>query len=569
MAKKYVDDVAKILCEHVNIIDVVGQRVSLKKTGKNHKGLCPFHAEKTASFIVSEERQSYHCFGCGVGGNSLNFVMESENLDFLTALESLAERYNFDLNPYRNKDALPLRRDLKTFYELNRRAALGYYANLKEDKKARDYLLKRGLSEKTLIHFGLGYAKEGWHNLYNEIGKQLPEDVRKESGLFGEGARGPYDRFRDRIIFPIVDLRRRVIGFGARTMDPQGIPKYLNSSDTPVFNKSLHLYGLNHAKDYRGSEKVIFLVEGYMDVISLYDKGIGNAVASLGTAFTQEQAKLLQGYCSELVILYDGDRAGIEATKRALEILDGFSMLVKVVTLPTAMDPDDYIKTYGKDGFLEFIKKNALESIEYRLRERESQYDLKTIHGKKAYLEDIALLLGKIDTYSQQDLYLRYVSSRLDISPDELRKDLAVVKKEPLKQNVRNTFDEAPGILMALLLQKPLLAKKINSHRWYTLLDDSWKEVISFLLKEEKFDLEKAADVFSLDQLTYMEKCKNMKLTDTDCKHWEDFFRYLLAKQMDSRVRNLQNDPEGSALEEIMLLQKMRIEIMAKERGGR
>ncbi|NLY36450.1 MAG: DNA primase [Tissierellia bacterium] len=569
MAKKYVDDIARILCEHVDIIDVVGQRVALKKTGKNHKGLCPFHAEKTPSFIVSEERQSYRCFGCGAGGNSLNFVMESENLDFLTAIETLAERYHFDLNPYKNKQSGPVRRDLKTFYELNRKAALRYYANLKENNDAREYLLGRGLSEKTLVHYGLGYAKDGWHHLYDEIGKELPEDIRKESGLFGEGARGPYDRFRDRIIFPIIDLRRRVIGFGARTMDPEGIPKYLNSSDTPVFNKSFHLYGLNQAKDFRGTDKIILLVEGYMDVISLYDKGIGNAVASLGTAFTQEQAKLLERYCSELIILYDGDTAGIDATKRALEILDGFAMLVRVVTLPQSMDPDDYIKAHGKEGFLQFIEENALESIEYRLREREAHHDLKTIHGKKAYLEDIGVILGKIDKYSQQDLYLRYVSNRLNIDPEELRKDLEVVKKEPLRQSARNTFDEAPGILMALLVQKPSLAQKINSHRWYSLLEESWKEVVEFLLKEEQFVLEKAADCFSLDQLTYMEKCKNMELSDTDSKHWEDFFRYLLAKQLDSRVRNLQNDPEGSALEEIMLLQKMRIEIMAKERGGR
>ncbi len=244
-------------------------------------------------------------------------------------------------------------------------------------------------------------------------------------------------------------------------------------------------------------------------------------------------------------------------------------MLVRVVTLPQSMDPDDYIKAHGKEGFLQFIEENALESIEYRLREREAHHDLKTIHGKKAYLEDIGVILGKIDKYSQQDLYLRYVSNRLNIDPEELRKDLEVVKKEPLRQSARNTFDEAPGILMALLVQKPSLAQKINSHRWYSLLEESWKEVVEFLLKEEQFVLEKAADCFSLDQLTYMEKCKNMELSDTDSKHWEDFFRYLLAKQLDSRVRNLQNDPEGSALEEIMLLQKMRIEIMAKERGGR
>lgn len=568
MGKKYVDGIAKILCENINILDVVGERVPLKKTGKNYKGLCPFHSEKTASFIVSEERQSYRCFGCGASGNSISFIMENENLDFLTAIETLAERYSFDLTPYKNKNTGPVRRNLDTFYELNRLAALRYYSNLKENKRARNYLLDRGLSEKTLVHFGLGYAEDGWQNLYDEIGKNLSEQVRKESGLFGEGARGPYDRFRGRIIFPIVDLRRRVIGFGARSLDPEGIPKYLNSTDTPVFNKSFHLYGLNHAKDYRGEEKIIFLVEGYMDVISLYDKGVKNSVASLGTAFTQEQAKLLDRYCSELVILYDGDTAGIEATKRALEVLDDFPMLVKVVTLPSEMDPDDYIQKYGKEGFLEFIDKNALESIEYRIRELENNHDLETIHGKKAYLEEISLLLSRIKKYSEQDLYLRYVARRLGIDPKELRKDLKVVKEEPQKPSARKTFEEAPGILMALILQKPWLARKIHSHKWFSLLEDSWQEVILFMLKEEQFDLNKAADIFSLDQLNYMEKCKNIKLSKTDNKYWEDFFRYLLANQLDSRVKKLQSNPDDSALEEIMLLQKMRIEILTKESGG-
>lgn len=569
MGKKYVDDIARILCDQINIVDVIGHRVTLKKTGKNYKGLCPFHSEKTPSFIVSEERQSYRCFGCGAGGNSLHFVMESENLDFLTALETLAERFHIDLNPYKNTEDRSPSLDVKAYYELNRKAALRFYANLKEDEKARSYLLGRGLSEKTLIHYGLGYAKEGWHGLYDELGKTLSDELRKQSGLFSEGTRGPYDRFRDRIIFPIIDLRRRVIGFGARTLDPQGIPKYLNSPDTPIFNKSLHLYGLNQAKDFRGPEKRILLVEGYMDVISLYDKGIGNAVASLGTAFTREQAKLLERYCSELIILYDGDTAGIEATKRALEILDDFPMMVKVVTLPEAMDPDDYIKRFGKESFLSFLEEHALESIEYRLKEIERRYDLKTMLGKKSYLEDISVLLGTINKYSQQDLYLRYVSERIGIDPEELRKDLKFIQREPPKRSAKNSFDEAPGILMGLLLQKENLAQKVYNHKWYPLLEPTWKDVISYLLQEGEYSAQRASDYFSLDQLTYMEKCKTMNLTDTDTQHWEDFFRFLLARQLDNRVKNLQMTSEEKFLEEIMLLQKMRIEIMAKEGGER
>ncbi len=566
MAKKYIDDIARILCDQLDIVDVVSQRVVLKKAGKNYKGLCPFHSERTPSFVVSDERQSYKCFGCGEGGNSIGFVMATENLDFLTALETLADRYHIDLTPYKNQDfQVTSRQDLTKFYDLNRKAALLYYNNLKENKKARNYLLNRGLSEKTLIHYGLGYASENWQDLYNQIGRGLDSQSLEESGLFGQGSRGPYDRFRDRIIFPIIDLRKRVIGFGARTMDPKGIPKYLNTADTPVFSKTYHLYGLNHAKDHRGEKRRIILVEGYMDVISLYDKGVGNAVASLGTAFTSEQARLLERYCSELVILYDGDDAGIEATKRALEILDDFSMQVRVVTLPDKMDPDDYISEFGKDKFLEYIQDNSYDSIEYRLRDLEKNHKLDTIQGKRAYLEDVDEILGRIDKYSQKELYLTYIGDRLGIDVQSLRMDMAAVKKKPGPIRRRASYEEAPGILMALVIQDNQIAKRVYNHKWFFLLDDSWRELIEFLNKEQGLNIDAALDIFSIDQLDYMDKSSKRELHESDFEYWEDFLRFLLAAQLDKRVGRLKSDPQEEALEEIMLLQKMRIEIMNKE----
>lgn len=570
MAKKYVDGIGNIISDQINIVDVISQKVDLKKAGQNFKGLCPFHSEKTGSFMVSESKQIYKCFGCGAGGNVINFVMESENLDFLTAIESLADRFNVDLSSYRNRDFDETSyRDLSEFYELNRKAAHFYMNSLRENSQARDYLLARGLSEKTLRVYGLGYADESWHNLYNLIGKDLDQSRAEESGLFGYGARGFYDRFRDRIIFPIVDLRRRVVGFGARTMDPEGIPKYLNTADTPVFNKSYHLYGLNIAKDHRGDQRRIILVEGYMDVISLFDKGVANAVASLGTAFTKEQAKLLERYCSELIILYDGDGAGIEATKRALEILDEFSMDVRVVTLPDGQDPDDYIGKEGKEKFLNYLEEKALESLEYRILDLEKSHNLKTMAGKSAFLEEIGVLLGKIKKHSQQDLYLRYVAERVGVSAEDLRRDIDIVTKAPVKKKKVRKSEEATDILMALVMQNKDVAQRIFKHDWFFLMDKSWRDLLSMLVKEEGFNLDDASELFSLEQIDYMLKSRDRVLSQADLDYWEGFFRRVLDDQLDRKIEELRLEPYDDKLEEIVLLQKMKVKIMAKEGGGR
>lgn len=561
MGKKYVENIAQILCDQLNIVDVVGEKVALKKTGKNYKGSCPFHSEKTPSFIVNEEWQGYHCFGCGAGGNAISFVMESENLDFLTALETLAERYHIDLTAYRTKNETASL-DLKAYYEANRRAALVYYKNLQAGGKAKEYFLSRGLSEQTLIHFGLGYAKDAWQDLYQELQGKIPNEILKDCGLFGEGARGYYDRFRDRIIFPIIDLRRRVIGFGARTMDPHGIPKYLNTQDTPVFNKSYHLYGLNLAKDHRGKEKRIYLVEGYMDVISLYDKGIGNAVASLGTAFTVEQAKLLERYCQELILLYDGDTAGIEATKRALEILQDFPFRVRVVNLPQGMDPDDYIRKEGKDSFEAYVENHAKDAMEYRLLEIESRFDLKSLHGRKAYLEEVNLLLHAMEQNSELELYLQFVSDRVGISLDGLKKDIHAVKQGTPKQVKSIRKSPSPKLFMALLLQDKEIPLKVFTSPWFIYLQDGLKEVVAFLVDHDGYQVDEALDAFNLEQLKYMERARELKLSAEDRENWTMIFRHVVGQELDRSVKELMENQEEGALEKISLLQKKRIELM-------
>lgn len=251
MGYKYVDDIGRILTEQLDIVSVISSRVPLKRAGRNYKANCPFHQEKTPSFVVSPERQSYHCFGCGASGNAISFVMSYENLDFLSALESLAEKEGIDLTPYLNKEEFQRpKEELSGYYELNRRAARLFFEEFQKTPSAKEYLLSRGIAERTMRRFGIGYAPAGWDFLVNKLGKALPEDTAQKCGLFAFSEQGKmYDRFRERIIFPIFDVRKRVIGFGGRLMgeDPRAA-KYLNSPDTPLFNKSFHLYGLHEAK---------------------------------------------------------------------------------------------------------------------------------------------------------------------------------------------------------------------------------------------------------------------------------------------------------------------------------
>ena len=339
-----------------DIVDVISERVRLRKAGRNFTGLCPFHNEKTPSFSVSQEKQIYKCFGCGEAGNVISFVMKDKNLPFIEAVKYLANRANIPLeinNGEKSKSAK--KKDL--LYRVNVEAAKFFFSNLMNNQNAKEYFLNRGIKEETIKKFGLGFANDSWNSLMFYLRKKGINDVLlEEAGLISvnkEKGR-KYDRFRNRVMFPVFDYQGKVIGFGGRVLDDSK-PKYLNSPETLVFQKGTNLYGLNFALKHNMSERYFVIVEGYMDLISLHQYGITNVVASLGTALTINQARLLKRYADKVIISYDADMAGQMATLRGLEILRTAGFDVRVLNIPQGKDPDEYVRSNGKEACLNLI----------------------------------------------------------------------------------------------------------------------------------------------------------------------------------------------------------------------
>jgi len=410
------EEVIEKIKESNDIVDIISEHVKLRKVGRNYQGLCPFHSEKTPSFSVSQDKQVFKCFGCGEGGNVITFVMKTKNLDFNETIKYLADRAHITLEESAERAKSNERRDI--FYKMHVEAARFFFKNLAENKDMRDYLYKRGMTDYTIRTFGLGYAQNSWDSLLKYLkAMNYSEDQIVVSGLATKSEKGKvYDRFRNRIIFPVFDLRGRVIGFGARVMDDSK-PKYLNSPETPIFHKGTNLYGLNFALK-NSKEKDLIIVEGYMDCISLSQSGIKNVVASLGTALTKEQAKLLKRYSQEVFISYDADNAGQMATQRGLDILRSEGINVKVIIIPRGKDPDDFIRAEGKDKFLE-LKANALPLIDYKILKAKEGISFKSEEGRIAYAKKVVVILNELDPI-EKDVYLQKVSEDAGISESAL-----------------------------------------------------------------------------------------------------------------------------------------------------
>ncbi|MGB4588152.1 MAG: DNA primase [Clostridiaceae bacterium] len=410
------EEVIEKIKESNDIVDIISERVKLRKVGRNYQGLCPFHSEKTPSFSVSQDKQVFKCFGCGEGGNVITFVMKTKNLDFNETIKYLADRAHITLEENAERKKSNERRDV--FYKMHVEAARFFFKNLIDNKDMRDYLYKRGMTDYTIRTFGLGYAQNSWDSLLKHLkAMNYSEDQIVISGLATKSEKGKvYDRFRNRIIFPVFDLRGRVIGFGARVMDDSK-PKYLNSPETPIFHKGTNLYGLNFALK-NSKEKDLIIVEGYMDCISLSQSGIKNVVASLGTALTKEQAKLLKRYSQEVFISYDADNAGQIATQRGLDILRSEGINVKVIIIPRGKDPDDFIRAEGKDKFLE-LKANALPLIDYKILKAKEGISFKSEEGRIAYAKKVVVILNELDPI-EKDVYLQKVSEDAGISESAL-----------------------------------------------------------------------------------------------------------------------------------------------------
>ncbi len=420
------------LLARTDIVDLVSESVRLTKKGNSYWGCCPFHSEKTPSFHVVPDRQMYKCFGCGKGGGAINFVMELENLPFKDAVAVLAQRVGMQVPEFGSSPGARERRE--KILTINRQAARAFHRWLHgpEGTEGLAYLQRRGLSKRTLTNFGLGFAPNGWDSLITELSAQ-GYDKRDllDAGLAVSNKDGRiYDRFRNRVIFPIIDVRGNVIGFGGRVMDDSN-PKYLNSPDTPVYNKSRNLFALNIAKTSKAGR--VILTEGYMDTISLHQAGFDSAVASLGTALTEEHGQLLSRYFKEAVIAYDGDGAGVKAAQRAIPILEKAGLKVKVLRVAGAKDPDEFIKAYGREAFARLLDQSE-NQVDYRLAQIQKKYNLTDDSQKVAFLQEAAQLVSTLRSAVEREIYGGHAAQTAGVSPDTMKLEVERALKARLRK---------------------------------------------------------------------------------------------------------------------------------------
>lgn len=481
---RYSDDLIEEVRMRNDIVDVISGYVKLQRKGSSYFGLCPFHNEKSPSFSVSPSKQIYYCFGCGAGGNVFRFLMEYENYTFVEALQALAERAGMELpKPDYSKEAKE-QADLKSLLlGVNKEAAKYYYYQLrrKENVQGMNYLKGRALSDETIKKFGLGYSDKFSNDLYRYLkSKNYSDEILRQSGLFNvDEKRGMYDKFWNRVIFPIMDVNHRVIGFGGRVMG-DGKPKYLNSPETKIFDKSRNLYGLNLARSSR--KKNLIICEGYMDVISMHQAGFNNAVASLGTALTSQQAGLLKRYTDEVLIIYDSDEAGVKAALRAIPILKEAGLNTKVVDLRPYKDPDEFIKNMGTEAFQARLD-GATNSFMFEIRSLETQFDMKDPQGKTSFFNEAAQKLLRIEDDIERNNYIEAVAQAYNVSVQNLRKKVnqlamrgAGMKEMPKpKSGIQRNQEKKNGFAMS---QKLMLT-------WLTSYPKIFGEVAKYISPED------------------------------------------------------------------------------------
>ena len=504
---RYSDDIIEEVRQKNDIVDVVSQYVRLTRKGSTYFGLCPFHNEKTPSFSVTPGKQMYYCFGCGAGGNVYNFIMEYENYTFGEALKHLADRAGVELPKIEySREVREKAEQRAELLEINKQAAQYYYYQLRTEggKIGYQYLSGRGLSEETMRKFGLGYSDKFGGGLYKFLKSKGYSDERlRESGLFNVDERhGMYDKFWNRVIFPIMDVNNRVIGFGGRVMG-DGKPKYLNSPETKIFDKSRNLYGLNIARTTR--KKYLILCEGYMDVISMHQAGFTNAVASLGTALTSGHASLLKRYTQEVLLLYDSDEAGIRAALRGIPILRDAGVSSRVVNLKPYKDPDEFIKNMGAEAFEERLGQ-ASDSFMFRVSIAESEFPMDEPQGQNRFFERCAELLLELKDELERNLYIEAIVKKYrgqyGVSVEDLRKrvNTLALKGTPAenrtqpktsggqnKKKKESASDQAQKLMLTWLVTYPgifdKVAQYLNAEDFIVPL---YKEVAQMLFRQRE-----------------------------------------------------------------------------------
>ncbi len=565
------EEILEKVKEQNDIVDVISERVRLKKSGRNFTGLCPFHNEKSPSFSVSQEKQIYKCFGCGEAGNVISFVMKDRNMSFLDAVKYLADRANISLgleSKEKNKNA----ERKEVLYKVNVEAAKFFFSNLMNTPSAKEYFLNRGIKEETIKRFGLGFAKEGWNNLIFHLRKLgIKDDIMEAAGLISVNREKgkKYDRFRNRVMFPVFDYRGKVIGFGGRVLDDSK-PKYLNSPETLVFQKGTNLYGLNFALKHTMKERYFVIVEGYMDLITLHQYGITNVVASLGTALTINQARLLKRYADKVVISYDADVAGQMATLRGLEVLRTAGFDVRVLQIPQGKDPDEFVRSNGKEAFLKLI--NAAEPlIDYRIKKAEEGIDFKDSQSIIIYVERVMDIIADLNPI-EKDVYIKKASENTGIKEqllyDILHKKINGNKDNPnIENNLRN--EKKIYVEPAFIKAERSLLKVMTDSEDYLEYIEERISVDDFILPEHK-------QIFTVIKMSKGDNINNIisfvesKLDDVKViqefvkiKEQQVFFGEDIKKQIDDFINGISNYKLKQRIEELRKEQKS-LEIQGK-----
>lgn len=421
-----------------DVVDLISSYVSLKKRGNTYVGLCPFHNEKTPSFTVYENTQSFYCFGCGAGGDSVSFMRKIENLDYIDAVKVLAQRAGMQMPDEGYDDSLSKKR--RTILQINRETARFYhnYMMSEQGKVGLQYFLNRGLSQKTIRHFGLGYAPNKWDELFKHL-KSKGYDVSDilTAGVVRKGEKGYYDYFRNRVMTPIIDVRGNFIAFGGRVLDDSK-PKYINTSDTLVYKKTNEVFGLNYAKD-SGKDSLI-LCEGYMDVIAMHQAGFTNAVAGCGTALTNEQVRLLSRYAKEIILVYDNDEPGQKALNKAISLFDQVDVKISIPTLSGGKDPDEIIKNLGRARFADMLE-NSSNEVEFAIMKSRRGFNLQTTQGKSQFASEAVKILANA-TPIERDLYLSRLADELGIEKRALQAQLAEYSSRMAKGQKKREYNK-------------------------------------------------------------------------------------------------------------------------------
>ena len=451
--------------ERCRLEDIVPAYLTLKRRGKNLVGLCPFHSEKSPSFNVYPGNNSYYCFGCGKGGGVINFVMEAERLDFVEAVRWLAQRAGLQVPENGQDDTMAKLR--VRILEINREAGRFFYQTLMspEGRAGLDYFRARGLDSRTIRHFGLGYAPDSGFGLVNHLRqKGYTKEELTQSDMARVSQKGNlYDRYRSRVMFPIFDLRGNVTAFGGRVLTDEK-PKYINTADTPVYHKSSGLFAMNFAKNT--DSRQLILAEGYMDVIALHRAGFQNAIASLGTSLTEEQARILKRYADEVVICYDADGAGQKAAERAIPILKDTGLRVRVVTVPGGKDPDEYMRNYGEEGparFRQLVEQSGTD-VEYRLDRLRAQYDISTEDGRLRYLSEAAeQVLSKLHSPMEQDIYAGKLAGETGVDRQRILETVDRLSKRERRQEEKKQIRAQMDLPQAAVSRNPDFQKRTRA----------------------------------------------------------------------------------------------------------